>query len=523
MEFKNEATYMTAAEDGRVNDFHARFDRALDAVEEDFGQAHPIYIDGKEVRCTQTFGDYSPSDRKLVLGHFQKAGKEDAAKAIQVAKAAFPDWSNTDWKDRVSILLRTADYLSEQKFELSALMCHENGKNRLEAMGDTDEAIDFLRWYSAEMERNDGFDKEMGRAIPEERTRSVLKPYGVWSIIAPFNFPLAITCGMTAGVIVTGNTAVLKPASDTPFIGLRLYEALQAAGLPDGVVNFLTGPGSTMGAEMVANPNVSGLVFTGSKPVGLSSFKALTEDFAKPVITELGGKNPVIVTEEADLDKAVPGVGRGAFGFGGQKCSATSRLYVHEKLKEGFLEKLIAWTEDLMIGDPWARDTYLGPLINESAYTSYQRYVSQAAKDGKILTGGHVLSEGPLGNGYFVDPTVVDGLPVNHALFREELFVPILCVSSISSLAEGLRLANDSEYGLCAGIFTESEDERTAFFREIQAGVAYSNRVQGATTGAIVGAQPFGGWKHSGISGKGAGGSYYLQQFLREQSQTYYR
>lgn len=522
MEFKNEATYWTATKEGRVDDFHARFERALDAVEEDFGHTHPIYINGKEVDCGQTFEDRSPSNRDLVLGHFQKARKEEAAKAIQAARETFPDWSNTDWRERLSILLRTADYLSDHRFELSALMCHENGKNRLEAMGDTDEAIDFLRWYSSEMERNDGFDKEMGRAIPGERTRSVLRPYGVWSVIAPFNFPLAITCGMTAGVIVTGNTAVLKPASDTPFIALRFYEALQASGLPDGIVNFITGPGSTMGVEMVANPHVSGLVFTGSKPVGLSSFKTLTRDFAKPVITELGGKNPVIVTSEADLEKAVPGVGLGAFGYGGQKCSASSRLYVHEDLKEEFLAKLTAWTEDLRIGDPTARDTYLGPLINESAYTSYQDYASQAAKDGRILTGGHVMSKGLLGKGYFVEPTVVDGLPADHALFRKELFVPILCVSSISSLAEGLQLANDSEYGLCAGIFTENEDERDAFFREIQAGVSYCNRVQGATTGAIVGAQPFGGWKNSGISGKGAGGSYYLQQFLREQSQTYY-
>ncbi len=273
---------------------------------------------------------------------------------------------------------------------------------------------------------------------------------------------------------------------------------------------------------MVTNPHVSGLVFTGSREVGLTSFRTFTESFPKPVITELGGKNPVIVTAEADLDKAVPGVGRGAFGFGGQKCSATSRLYLHQDIKEEFLRRLVKWTEELTIGDPTARETYLGPLINQRAYENYEEYVTSAAKDGKVLTGGRVRREGSLAKGYYVEPTVVDGLQPGHSLFRDELFVPIVCVASIGSLEEGLHLANDSQYGLCAGLFTENEEEREAFFREIEAGVAYCNRDEGATTGAIVGSQPFGGWEQSGISGKGAGGGYYLQQFLREQSRTYY-
>ncbi len=522
MTFENEATFTRAVQEGSVATFHRRFDEALEEVEQELGETHPLYIGGRAVYCKETFEDLSPADTDLVLGRFQKAGREDTARAIESAREAFLGWSETDWKERVRIILKVADRLSEDKYELSALMCHENGKNRLEAMVDTDEAIDFLRWYSAEMERTDGFEREMGRSMPQERTKSVLRPYGVWSVIAPFNFPLAITCGMTTGALITGNTAVLKPASDTPFIGLRFFEALRDSGLPDGVVNFVTGPGSSLGVEIVENPQVSGLVFTGSKTVGVSSFKAATKEFAKPVITELGGKNPVVVTENADIDKAVPGVGRGAFGYGGQKCSASSRVYVHNDLKEEFMKSLVEWTEELKIGDPTERDTYLGPVINRAAHESYKNYVAQAAKAGRVLTGGKVLKEGPLAKGYFVQPTIVDGLPLNHALFREELFVPIVCVSGIDSLEEGLRLSNDTEYGLCAGIFTEDSSERDTFFREVQAGVAYCNRTQGATTGAIVGAQPFGGWKHSGISGKGAGGSYYLQQFLREQSQTYY-
>lgn len=522
MAFENEATYLRSTRNGKSEDFHSRFDRALEVVEEDFEETHPIYVDGKEVSCDQTFEDLSPANTQRLIGYFQKAGTRETTKAVEAASRAFPGWSETDWRERIRIFLTAADLLSRRKFELAALMCHENGKNRLEAMADVDEAIDLIRWYCAEMERHDGFDREMHGILPNERARSVLKPYGVWAVISPFNFPLAITCGMTVGAVLTGNTAVLKPASDTPFMGLRFYEALQEAGLPDGVLNFVTGPGGSVGVELVKNPEVSGLVFTGSRRVGVTSFKAFTRDFAKPVITELGGKNPVIVTDKADMGKAVPGIGRGAFGFGGQKCSATARVYVHESLKEEFLEELVEWTEELKIGDPTERDTYLGPLINRRACESYQEYAAKAAKDGRVLTGGRVRKEGPLAKGYFVEPTIVDGLPRDHPLFRDELFVPFVCVSAIKSLEEGLQLANESEYGLCAGIFTEDPEERETFFRKIQAGVVYCNRAQGATTGAMVGVQPFGGWKHSGISGKGAGGSYYLQQFLREQSQTYY-
>ncbi|MEE9237780.1 MAG: aldehyde dehydrogenase family protein [Thermoplasmata archaeon] len=522
MDFENEATYLRAAKEGKVEEFQRSFDKALEMVEEEFGQIHPIYIAGEELYCKETFEDRSPSNTERLLGTFQRARREDASRAVKAAELAFREWSRTDWQERVRIFRRAADILADQKYTHSAIMCHENGKNRLEAMADVDEAIDFIHWYCSEVERNEGFDQDMESSVPGERTRSILRPYGVWVVVSPFNFPLAITCGMTTGAVLTGNTAVLKPASDTPYMGLRLYETLEKAGLPDGVLNLVTGRGSTVGAELVESPRVSGLAFTGSRQVGVASFKAFNRDFPKPVITELGGKNPVIVTDGADLEKAVSGVGLGAFGFGGQKCSAASRVYLHEDIRDDFLERLVSWTRELRIGDPTERDTYLGPLINARSYENYQKYAALAAKDGRVLTGGQVLRDGPLGKGYFVEPTIVDGLSQDHPLFREELFVPLLCIYSIGSLEEGIQLANDSEYGLCAGLFTEDPEERETFFRDIHAGVAYCNREQGATTGAIVGAQPFSGWKHSGISGKGAGARYYLQQFLREQSLTYY-
>lgn len=522
MKFQNEATYQGAAERRQVDRFHARFDRGLEAVEETFGESHPLHIGGKALSASKTFDDRSPTDTSLVVGRFQRAGRSEATRAVEAASDAWRAWALTDWAERVRIVRRAADLMAERKYELAALMCHESGKSRLEAMADVDEAVDLARWYCLQMEEREGFSEELGRYVPNERTRSVLKPYGVWAVISPFNFPLAITCGMTTGALVTGNTAVLKPASDAPFIALRFYELLREAGLPDGVLNLVTGPGESAGAELVENDDVAGLIFTGSLQVGVASFRAFTEPFPKPVITEMGGKNPALVTEQADLEKAVAGIGRGAFGFGGQKCSATSRVYVHRSVEEEFLDGLVAWTEDLTIGDPTEAETYLGPLISERAYQRYQESAAQAARDGNILTGGNARTEGHLKRGYFVEPTVVEGLAQDHRLFREELFVPLVCVAPTDSLQEGLRLANDSQYGLTAGIFTEDAGERDAFFRGIEAGVTYCNRVQGATTGAIVGAQPFGGWKHSGISGKGAGGKYYLQQFLREQSQTYY-
>lgn len=522
MTFKNEATYATAAREGSEATFHRRFDAALEEAGEQLGRSHPLFVAGKEATGTGTFEDHSPSNTDRIVGIFQKGGREEAAAAVRAAVDAFPAWAATDWRERVRIIRRAADVLAKDKYRLAALMCHENGKNRLEAVADVDEAIDFLRWYPEEMERNEGYTQELSGFSENERAKSVLRPYGAWAVIAPFNFPLAIATGMTAGALVTGNTVVLKPATDTPLMSLELVLTLREAGLPDGVLNYLTGPGGTAGEALVSHSDVAGLVFTGSRAVGLASFRTLTASFPKPVITELGGKNPVIVTAHADLEKAVPGVGRGAFGFGGQKCSATSRVYVHEDLREAFLEGLVAWTEALVVGDPTAPDTYLGPLINRRAYENYQAYAKLAASDGRVLAGGTVRTEGEWSKGYFVDPTVVDGLPTNHRLLQEELFVPLVAVSPIASLEEGLGLANDSAYGLCAGIFTEETEERDLFFREIRAGVAYCNRAQGATTGAIVGSQPFGGWGESGISGKGAGGRFYLPQFLREQSQTYY-
>ncbi|HEY7587337.1 MAG TPA: aldehyde dehydrogenase family protein [Thermoplasmata archaeon] len=519
MVFRNERTWQDAVETGKTEDFHRAYEAAVAEVQKSFGGKHPMVIDGKEVWARATFADVSPANTNQVLGHFQKGGKSHAQQAVAAARKAFPAWSRMGYGERVKFFERAADLISERKFRYSALMSFENGKNRYEAMADVDETADLIRWYANEVVENKGYVHEMGRFFPDEKTWSVLKPYGVWAVVAPFNFPFAIAAGMSTGALITGNTVVFKPASDTPYMGYELAKLLHEVGLPPGVFNLVTGPGATVGQELIENKGVDGFVFTGSRAVGLKAFRSVTKDFPKPIITELGGKNPAIVTANADLDKAALGTMRAAFGYGGQKCSACSRVLVDRRVKRAFLEKLVAETAKIKIGDPTKRDVYLGPVINDAAVETYRKALADVKRSrGKILIGGGILK----GDGHFVEPTIVDGLPRNHRINKEELFVPILSVVEVDGLDDAIEVANDVDYGLTAGVFSRDQSEVDRFLRDVHAGVVYCNRTAGATTGAVVGVQPFGGWKMSGISGKAAGGHYYLPQFLREQSQSEY-
>ena len=522
MEFTNERTWLTAVESGRHEEFHSRYESAVYKVREVFGDAHPIHIGDAAVRVRQTFEDRSPGDLRILLGRFALGTREHAKRAIAAARDAYPAWSRSDHIDRVRVMARAADLMSDVKWELAALMSFENGKARHEAVADVDEAIDFLRYYSQQVVDHRGYDREMGRSVKDERARSVLRPYGVWAVISPFNFPLAIATGMTAGALITGNTVVLKPASDTPFLALRLYEILREAGLPPGVLNCVTGPGSTVGATLTASDDVAGLAFTGSRDVGMAAFRRFTATRPRPIVNEMGGKNPTIVTASADLNAAAEGVVRAAFGFGGQKCSATSRVLVDRRVQADFLERLVERTDQIVIGPPEDRDVFLGPVINRDAYGKFQRLAALAKRDGKVLTGGAVRTEGILKHGFYAEPTIVDRLPQTHRLVREELFLPILAVLPFRTFDDALAIANSTEYGLCAGIFSDDEREVREFFDRIEAGVTYANRRQGSTTGAVGGCQPFGGWKMSSVTFKGAGGPYYLPQFCREQARTRY-
>ncbi|MDH2901336.1 MAG: aldehyde dehydrogenase family protein [archaeon] len=521
--FQNENTFSEMKSEGREEEFHKRYEESVIAAKEEFGKTYPMIIGGIEIRSSDgVFADTSPSDTKLVLGYFQKGSREDARRAIETAQKAFEWWSHVNYAERVALFRKSADLMSKRKFALAAEISFENGKNRFEAIADVDEAIDFLRFYSEQLEENKGFERPMGSLLPGEHARSLLRPYGVWSVIAPFNFPLAIATGMTSGALITGNTVVLKPASDTPLMSYELYKILESADLPAGVLNYITGPGTTVGAELIENTNISGVVFTGSWDVGSKSIVDFEEKSPRPFIAEMGGKNATIVTARADLTKATEGVLRGAFGFGGQKCSACSRVYVQDSIRDEFVRKLSEKVSQLKVGEPTQRDVFLGPLINEKAYKNYQRFTDEARSRGKILVGGEVLNDEPFTQGYYVKPTIVLDLPENDKLVKTELFVPILVVEPFDKLEDAIEKMNDVDYGLTGGIFSKDKGEVDLFFSKAQAGVLYANRMGGSTTGAIVGVQSFVGWKHSGSSGKGAGGPYYLQQFLREQSQTFY-
>ena len=517
--FENEKTWSKAVLNNSTDEFHSKFDRAIDLVKKDFGKSYPMIIGGKEIHSDNQFQVRSPADTRIVIANFPLATKEDAIHAIESAKDAFPRWSQSSYKKRIEIFRECADTFSSDKFQLAAIMTYENGKNRLEAMGDIDEAIDFLRFYADQLELNQGFSKETKSASPNEKTQSVLKPYGLWGIISPFNFPSAIAIGMTTGSLITGNTVVLKPSSDTPLSAFKFVEAIYHK-LTPAALNFVTGAGSVVGKTILESPLVDGIAFTGSKEVGMSGFRSFVEKKPRPFISEMGGKNPAIITASADLDKAAEGVLRASFGYGGQKCSACSRVYVQKNIANQFMEKLVSKAKSLKIGHPWEKDIFLGPVINEDAIKKFQRASDLAKKDGKVVLGGSVLKDSDRQHGYFVEPTIVTDLPQEHDLVREELFLPFVCISQFDSFDEAIKMANKTNYGLTAGIFSKDQKEIEAFFEKIEAGVTYANRDASATTGAMVGAQPFVGWKESGISGKGAGGAYYLLQFMREQTQT---
>jgi 1-pyrroline-5-carboxylate dehydrogenase len=393
------------------------------------------------------------------------------------------------------------------------------GKSRLESMGDADESADLIDYYCQQMIDAHGFRREMAKMTPIERNVDVLRPFGVFACIAPFNFPLALSAGMSSAALVSGNTIVYKPAEETPWTGLKLYEIYRDAGIPTGVFNLIQGHGHLIGDAIWRHPGIDGVVFTGSKEVGMRIYAELSAKWARPCLLELGGKNATIVMDTADIDMAAEGVMKSAFGLQNQKCSATSRVYVHKSVAREFIDALVAKTEKLVIGDPSERDVYFGPVINEASVVRYERAVAQAKSEGAMILGGTRLTRGAQAKGHYVSPAIAT-LPLGSSLFRTELFAPFLAIGEVSSFEEAIAESNKTEYGLTAGIYSGSAEEVERFFDEIEAGVCYANKRTGATTGAWPGAQAFTGWKGSGSSGKGGCGPYYVMQFMREQSRT---
>lgn len=507
-------------------ELHTQFEAALAKVKAGLGAEQAMLIDGKDVLAAEKFEDRSPINTDWVLAVMQKGSEKHAQDALAAARKAFPGWSRTPWQERVRLLRRAAAIIEERLFELSAVMALEVGKNRMESLGDVQETADLIKYACDQMEANNGYVFEMGRdplVGYEPRNVSVLKPYGVWLVISPFNFPFALTGGPAGAALVTGNTVVIKPATDTAWIVRLLADCFRDAGLPDGVVNFVTGPGRTLGQALVTCA-VDGVTFTGSFDVGTQIFRDFTDcNWIRPILLELGGKNAVIVSRHADLERAAIGIVRSAFGLQGQKCSAASRVFIEVPVYDELTARLKTLTEKLALGDPTERSVYLGPVINKGAYQEFQDYCREIGEGGaRFLTGGRVRTGGPFDKGWFCEPTLAVDLPLEHRLWKHEMFLPITTIGKVANLEEAMRLANDVNYGLTAG-FYGSEEETGWFFDHIEAGVAYANRPQGATTGAWPGFQPFGGWKASGSSGKNAGGRYYLPLYMREQIQTIVR
>jgi len=517
----NEAkiTYVTLSADNQ--ELNAKFDAAIAQVRGALGKTYPLLIGGKARSAAATSDSLSPTDTRTVVARVASGTAEDVRDAVAAAKAAYPAWRHTPWQKRNEILARAAKAIRDRRFELATWLIYEMGKNRIEALGEIEETADLIDYYIEQMRVADGYVRPMGKLGPTDTNTSVLRPFGVWAVIAPWNFPYALIGAPIAAALITGNTVVAKPSSDTPLSGVLLGEIFQEAGLPPGTFNLLTGSGRVVGNTLIEHPDVAGLTFTGSFDVGFYQlFQKFSKQYPKPCIVEMGGKNPALVMESADLDRAALGVFRSAFGMNGHKCSACSRVYVHQQVAASFLEKLQKLTEEARIGDPLDKQNFLGPLATRSSRDDYQRFIELARGAAKIRSGGELLTSGPYANGYFARPTILTDLPRGHELWRNELFVPILAVEAVGSLEEALAQANDTQFGLTAGFFSRKPDEIDTFLDRIEAGVTYVNRAAGATTGAWPGVQPFGGWKGSGSTGKNIGGLYTLPCYLREQSRT---
>lgn len=507
--FKNEPL-----SDFKGNPEHFRqMKEALEDVKKELGARYPAVIGSERIETEETFHSYNPSDKAQVVGTFSKGDPSLAALAIEKAEKAFETWSRTPAETRVKLLVSAAKILRDRKFHFAAWMVYEVGKSWAEADADVAEAIDFCEFYAREMLRLAG--RQPITPVPGERNRLEYIPLGVGIVIPPWNFPLAILVGMTAASIVAGNTVVLKPSSDSPTIGYKFFEALEEAGMPAGVVNFLPGPGSTVGDALVAHPRTRYIAFTGSKQVGLH----INEVAAKPqpgqiwikrVIAEMGGKDSIVVDSETDLESAVDGVAASAFGYQGQKCSACSRAIVVDAVYEPFLEKLKERVETIKVGDPTDAETYMGPVINSGAKESILEYIQIGKSEGRLVVGGKEAS----GPGHFIAPTVIADLPPEGRISQEEIFGPVLAVLKAADFDEALRIANNTEYGLTGAVYTKNRAKIEKAAERFHVGNLYFNR---KCTGALVGGHPFGGFNMSGTDSK-AGGRDYLLLFTQAKS-----
>jgi 1-pyrroline-5-carboxylate dehydrogenase len=488
------------------------FEVALRRVRSEKSPVEEHIVGGDRRADGVTFERFDPCHPGVRVSAAYEAPSVLVSEAVTVARAAFAEWRRTTLDERSAGLLRAADRISIEVPSLAAILSAETGKTRLEAIGEVQEAADIIRHYTRLMLENEGYASQL-KSSPTEDTWDVLVPFGVFGVIAPFNFPFALSTGMMVGALVAGNTVVCKPSDKTPR-STAVVTAILADELPPGVVNLIHG-GADVGRALAAT-DVDGIAFTGSAEVGWQLVATPGPNgLSRPVLAEMGGQNPAVVSSSADLDAAAAGIVRSAFGLSGQKCSACRRVVVVRDVAEALIAKIVQRAEALVIGDPVDQATDMGPVIDENITTRLEAALALASSDGKVVTGARLAQEGN-----WFSPIVVTDLPRGHALTRDELFGPFLTVVAVDTFHDALAEANDVPYGLSAGVFSSEQSEIDEFVEQIEAGVIYINRAAGATTGAWPGVQSFCGWKRSGSTNKGGLGHWYIQGFMREQSRT---
>ena len=507
--FKNEPmTDFSSPENAR------KMKDALRKVRAELGREYDMVIGNRLIKTTEKIKSINPAHPSEVVGVFQSAGREHVEPAVQAALEAFETWNGTTARERAALLYTVACTLRERKFEFAAWMVYEVGKNWAEADADIAETIDFAEFYAREALRL--AEAKTPTQLPGENDRLMYIPLGVAAVIPPWNFPCAIMAGMTMAAIVCGNTVVLKPSHDSPAIAAKFFEVLQQAGMPDGVVNFCPGSGSSFGAGLVEHPMVRFIAFTGSKEVGLDVNQRAAkpqpgQKWIKRTILEMGGKDSIIVDADANLDAAVEGVAQSAFGFQGQKCSACSRAIVDEKVYDVFLERLKDRVAKIAVGEP-TENKPMGPVVSEKAMKGILNYIEIGKKEGRLIHGGGPAKDA--GDGYFIQPTVIADVAPTARIAQEEIFGPVLAVIKSRNFDDALAIANNTEFGLTGAVYSTSREKLEKARTDFHVGNLYFNR---KCTGAMVGAHPFGGFNMSGTDSK-AGGPDYLLLFTQAKS-----
>jgi 1-pyrroline-5-carboxylate dehydrogenase len=491
----------------------SRMEEALKKVKAEFGREYPMWLNGKKVTTTEKRTSTNPSRPAEVIGVFQNATAEMARQAVEDANKYFGTWKRVPSQERAKFLFGAAQIVRERKYELNALVCYEVGKTWVEADADIAETIDFLEFYGREMLRLG--EPQKLTPMRGERNYLVYIPLGVGAVIPPWNFPCAIMAGLVCASLVTGNTVVLKPAADSPTIAAKFIDILFEAGVPKEAVNFITGPGNVIGDALVQHPKTRYIGFTGSKEVGLriSEFAGKTvpgQMWIKRTVLEMGGKDGIVVDEEADIDAAVEGTAQAAFGYQGQKCSACSRVIVSEKIYDTFVQKLVERTKKITVGPSDDPGNYMGPVISQSAMKTILDYIEVGKKEGKLLTGGKRAA----GDGYFIEPTIIGDVGPHARLAQEEVFGPVLAVIKAKDYDQALEIANNTEFGLTGAVYSKNPEKIKKAEEAFHVGNLYLNR---KCTGAMVGAHPFGGFNMSGTDSK-AGGKDYLLLFMQGKS-----